>query len=102
MLTAKGGEDDILQGFEAGADDYLVGPLDRTAVLDRVMAVQTSGAARAASRLLELGELTIDLNTWNVYWKGRRLMNPSNARRPLAPTRRIAFLTMIGRSSSFA
>ena len=34
------------------------------------------------------GELTIDLNTWNVYWKGKRLMNPSNARRPLAPTPR--------------
>jgi len=31
------------------------------------------------------GDLTIDLNTWNVYWKGQRLMNPSNARRPLAP-----------------
>ena len=34
------------------------------------------------------GELTIDLNTWNVYWKGKRLMNPSNTRRPLAPTPR--------------
>lgn len=31
------------------------------------------------------GDLTIDLNTWNVYWKGQRLMNPANARRPLAP-----------------
>ena len=31
------------------------------------------------------GELTIDLTSWNVYWKGQRLMNPSNARRPLAP-----------------
>ena len=31
------------------------------------------------------GELTIDLNSWNVYWKGQRLMNPGNARRPLAP-----------------
>ena len=34
------------------------------------------------------GQLTIDLNTWNVYWKGQRLMNPSNTRRPLAPTPR--------------
>ena len=31
------------------------------------------------------GELTIDLTSWNVYWRGQRLMNPSNARRPLAP-----------------
>ena len=34
------------------------------------------------------GDLTIDLNTWNVYWKGNRLMNPGNAKRPLAPTPR--------------
>jgi len=35
--------------------------------------------------VINSGELTIDLNTWNVYWKGQRLMNPNNARRPLAP-----------------
>jgi DNA-binding response OmpR family regulator len=38
--------------------------------------------------VISSGELTIDLNSWNVYWKGQRLMNPSNARRPLAPTPR--------------
>ncbi len=37
------------------------------------------------SNLVTSGELTIDLNSWNVYWKGQRLMNPNNARRPLAP-----------------
>ncbi len=42
----------------------------------------------ASVNVVSSGELTIDLNTWNVYWKGRRLMNPSNARRPLAPTPR--------------
>ncbi|MCP4335417.1 MAG: response regulator transcription factor [Gammaproteobacteria bacterium] len=42
----------------------------------------------ATINVINSGELTIDLNTWNVYWKGQRLMNPSNARRPLAPTPR--------------
>lgn len=42
----------------------------------------------ATVNVVNSGELTIDLNTWNVYWKGQRLMNPSNARRPLAPTPR--------------
>jgi DNA-binding response OmpR family regulator len=42
----------------------------------------------ASIDVITSGELTIDLNTWNVYWKGQRLMNPSNARRPLAPTPR--------------
>ncbi len=39
----------------------------------------------ATINVVSSGELTIDLNSWNVYWKGQRLMNPSNARRPLAP-----------------
>jgi DNA-binding response OmpR family regulator len=42
----------------------------------------------ATQNVVTSGELTIDLNSWNVYWKGQRLMNPSNARRPLAPTPR--------------
>lgn len=31
------------------------------------------------------GDLTLDLNNWNVYWKNVRLMNPNNNLRPLAP-----------------
>lgn len=37
---------------------------------------------------LSSGDLTIDLNNWNVYWKNIRLMNPNNTLRPLAPTPR--------------
>ncbi len=39
----------------------------------------------ATINIISSGDLTIDLNTWDVYWKGRRLMNPSNSKRPLAP-----------------
>jgi two-component system, OmpR family, response regulator len=41
-----------------------------------------------AGDILKSGELTLDTSTWEVYWQGRKLMNPSNARRPLAPTPR--------------
>ncbi len=34
------------------------------------------------------GHLSIDTETWNVFWFGERLMNPSNERRPLPPTPR--------------
>lgn len=34
------------------------------------------------------GSLSIDTRTWEVFWHGTRLMNPTNARRPLAPTPR--------------
>lgn len=31
------------------------------------------------------GKLKIDLTTWEVYWQDKKLMNPTNSRRPLAP-----------------
>lgn len=34
---------------------------------------------------IKSADLAIDLNTWDVYWKGVRLMNPNNSKRPLAP-----------------
>lgn len=42
----------------------------------------------ATVNTISSGDLTIDLNNWNVYWKSVRLMNPNNAQRPLAPTPR--------------
>ncbi|MGX5174645.1 response regulator transcription factor [Aliikangiella sp. IMCC44653] len=40
------------------------------------------------SQILSSGALQIDLQTWNVYWHNTKLMNPNNAKRPLAPTPR--------------
>ena len=52
-------------------------------------AEQTNGENTSlAENILESGHLTIDTQTWNVYWYGERLMNPANARRPLPPTPR--------------
>jgi DNA-binding response OmpR family regulator len=39
MLTARGEEDDVLRGFEAGADDYLVKPFSPKVLVARVRAV---------------------------------------------------------------
>ncbi len=50
--------------------------------------VSIDGDQSTTHNVINSGELTIDLNSWNVCWKGQRLMNPSNARRPLAPTPR--------------
>lgn len=38
--------------------------------------------------VLQSGELTLDGTTWEVYWQGKKLMNPGNPKRPLAPTPR--------------
>lgn len=44
--------------------------------------------APVQGQLLNSGALTIDTLTWEVYWRGQKLMNPSNPKRPLAPTPR--------------
>lgn len=38
--------------------------------------------------IVQSGDLTLDGTTWEVYWQGKKLMNPNNAKRPLAPTPR--------------
>jgi DNA-binding response OmpR family regulator len=47
-----------------------------------------SDSATDDSDSISSGDLSIDLNNWNVYWKTVRLMNPNNTMRPLAPTPR--------------
>ncbi|MDX1692472.1 MAG: response regulator [Ketobacteraceae bacterium] len=44
------------------------------------------------------GSLRIDLNSWEVFWKGQKLMNPHNPKRPLAPTPRKILRYLVERS----
>jgi two-component system, OmpR family, KDP operon response regulator KdpE len=64
MLTARVREPDILQGFEAGADDYITKPFNSKELLARVRAVlkrTQSGAAASANPEVICGDLRIDL-----------------------------------------
>jgi DNA-binding response OmpR family regulator len=47
---------------------------------------------------LSSGDLRIDLDTWEVFWKNKKLMNPLNAKRPLAPTPRKILKFLVERS----
>ena len=67
-------EDDLeyrRRALRAGADDYMVGPLDRTSVLDRVLALQSQQQQRHAASRFEYGELTIDMVALQARWAGR-------------------------------
>ena len=44
--------------------------------------------ARAHTDCLNSGPLTIDLLSWEIYWRDTRLQNPKNPKRPLPPTPR--------------
>lgn len=55
----------------------------RTAL--RHATVRAPGATTLPSGVIQRGPLRMDLDNWEVYWHGVRLMNPDNPRRPLAP-----------------
>jgi DNA-binding response OmpR family regulator len=49
MLTARGRAEDVLRGFEAGADDYLPKPFELTILLARINALLRRRAWHAAA-----------------------------------------------------
>jgi len=59
MLTARVLEDDILRGFEAGADDYLEKPYRLRVLLARVKALLRRGSSFSTS-LFHFGEFKLD------------------------------------------
>jgi two-component system response regulator RegX3 len=61
MLTARGSEDDVLEGFRAGADDYVTKPFSVAELMARVEAL-----LRRAGRLPRAEETAFTLAAWTV------------------------------------
>ncbi|HBF82640.1 MAG TPA: DNA-binding response regulator [Streptomyces sp.] len=73
MLTARGDDVDIVDGLEAGADDYIVKPARTEVIEARVRAVlrRVEAPAGAAMPAVERhGELGIDRAGWSVLKSG--------------------------------
>lgn len=70
MVLEEDDAEDRRRALKAGADDYLVGPLDRTVVLDRVLALQSRRNEPHIMRKVELGELVIDMAALQARWAG--------------------------------
>ena len=60
MLTAKSQEEDELEGFSSGADDYLTKPFSMPVLLARVHALLRRGGETGETKLSS-GEITIDI-----------------------------------------
>jgi two-component system phosphate regulon response regulator PhoB len=74
MVLEEDDPEDRRRALRAGADDYVIGPLTRTAVLDRVLALQSRGAERHATRRFEAGALSIDMAALQARWNGEPIM----------------------------
>jgi DNA-binding response OmpR family regulator len=62
LLTALGTTDDKVEGFDAGADDYLVKPFDFRELLVRIRAVMNRKNDRPAIRPVTLKYADLELN----------------------------------------
>lgn len=73
FLTAKDTENDMLTGFSIGGDDYISKPFSIKEVTARVKAVLKRSSLKEIpekKKMLEIGELTIDLSGKNVLLNG--------------------------------
>jgi two-component system OmpR family response regulator/two-component system copper resistance phosphate regulon response regulator CusR len=70
VLTARGTVPDKLEGFEAGADDYLVKPFEMDELLARIEAVHRRTSNRPAMHL-EVGPLHLSLANQRLTLSGR-------------------------------
>jgi len=78
MVLEADDPEDRRRALRAGADDYAIGPLDRRAILDRVLAVDPQARRHFAPGRMELGALTIDLAALQARWNGRPIVLPPN------------------------
>jgi two-component system, OmpR family, response regulator MtrA len=80
MLTARGDDFDVVGGLEAGADDYVVKPVEPRVLDARIRAVLRR-LARAGSPAETYGELVIDRGSLVVRQAGREVsLTPTELR----------------------
>lgn len=70
MLTARAKQQEMIEGLNLGADDYLTKPFDLEVLLARVRALMRRQATDK-SPVLKSGKFAVDTNTQEV-WKGKK------------------------------
>jgi two-component system KDP operon response regulator KdpE len=83
IVSGRNGSNDILRGFELGADDYVSKPFDHKELLSRVRAISRRSKNDAAGEpaVLTCNDLRVDLRTYEVVANGRTVtLSPTEFR----------------------
>ncbi len=84
FLTAKGSTEDIVDGLDAGADDYVVKPFELAELRARIHALlRRSTRDSGNGAVLQLNDLKLDSDTYQVTIKGNRIQLTSTEHRLL-------------------
>ncbi len=76
VLTAKKEQEDRIEGFELGADDYLTKPFSPRELVLRVKAILRriqESTVESGGRILRAGPLSVDVNSHQVLLDGEEL-----------------------------
>ena len=84
MLTARDTLEDKLEGFEAGADDYLVKPFSLQELEARLVALDRRARRSGRAAVLEVGDLVFDTQTLRATRAGQTLHLSTTTRKLLA------------------
>ncbi len=74
MLTAKGEEQDELQGYDLGIDEYISKPFSPKILVARVEAILRRSRALKEEEVLTLGGISMDLNAHQVKVDGKEVV----------------------------
>ena len=69
LLLERDEPEDRRRALRAGADDYMIGPVDRRTMLDRILALDPAADWRGFSQVIRAGGLQIDLSAEQVRWR---------------------------------
>jgi two-component system OmpR family response regulator len=73
FLTALDGVADRVLGLDAGGDDYLVKPFAFSELLARLRALHRRSSVGMGDGVLAVGDLRMELRTWRVTRRDRRI-----------------------------
>lgn len=71
MVLEQCDDEDKRRALRAGADDYVIGPVDRTILLDRVLALMGERDIPYSHQVVQRGPLVLDIDAWRASWAGQ-------------------------------